>query len=246
MSCARRTNACLSAAILLGLSAVSACRVESQADRQLGDESAAASRAFEAGNVPQAKLRYEALLRHARDLRDSVWARSGSLGLARAYACLGQGDAAEKIYDELVAEELKAGGPGNLSLFWDSIEIGLVYDALGRRQKAEESFLLGRHALDSTPRREDWIEPAKLLPSWLLAHASASGGDPIPADVTSADLKDLSRYYGKYPTLVTHNLRWKMDDLIAWGWNRQVELIRAFVREVGADQDPIWSYKKRG
>jgi len=227
--------------VIVLLSVLISCGRDGES-QQLEAEEKAASQAFDQGDFATAKTSYLRLLDRAKDLDKPESVRSAYLGLAKAQACTGDTKAAVKTYEDFLRTRAQAVEPGNLSLFWDGIELGLVYGALGERAKAEESFSRASQALEMTKREVEWVQPARLLPQWLAMSEKNASSEESPSK--EALRQALRAYRDRYPTLVTHWLKWQVDALEICGWDRQIATIKEFVREVGAEDDPIWSYRR--
>jgi tetratricopeptide (TPR) repeat protein len=167
------------------------CRAQAPEERMLREKSTAASTAFEQGDLTLAQQRYEELRKQASELRDQQMVRSGYLGLALVHACRGEADTAAATYDEMVRLRTASLGEGDLSFYWDMIVAGLVYSGLHRPAKAEEAFLRAGRTLDLTNWKEDWIEPAKLLPRWFLLQIYRDEGETAKADALAKEVEPL-------------------------------------------------------
>ena len=196
----------------------------------------AASKTFRRGDLRAAREQYETLLKGAREREDADAERGALLGIARTQACLGEKEAAEKAYEELWRVRTAAVGEGDLSLYWDALDSGLAYSALGNAAKARESFQRAVRTLDNAAEEQKWFADARLFPRWMMLRA----GDAAQA---AAVREGVREHKGKYSFVVLGYLKVERGNMKICGWNRQVADIEAFARDLGFDQNPFWKFQ---
>lgn len=194
-------------------------------------EMRAAYQTFDRGDLQGAKARYQEFYDKAQKTGDIQTVRGAALGLARVHACLKEDEAAERLLEKLTGDALAAGLEGDLGMYWDSLETGLIYSAMGRPGKAEESFRRASRALDLTTSQQDWIPAGKLAPRWFLARLYRDQGKIAEADALERELSPALQPYRegeRYPGAVTLYLNLARRQLKVCGWERQAGEIERF------------------
>lgn len=195
----------------------------------------AATRAFQQGDLKASLERHQELLADARRRKDADGERTALLGLARTQACLGDKAAAEKTYEELWRTRTAAVGEGDVTLFWDAIDSGLAYSAMGNTAKARQSFQRAVQALDKAPKTESWFDDARLFPRWMMMRAGDAALEP-------AVRKGVGEQKGHYSGVVWGYLKIEKRNLKVCGWDRQVADIDTFAHELGFDKNSFWTF----
>jgi len=227
--------------LVLGALLLAACGRDSGPDADSPEKRAAYERykravdAFDSGDLATAKARYQ-------DLVDSVRAsgerrgRSYYLDLARIHACLGEGEAAERVLKEY--SDLQSPVPEDLGRFWSGLDMGLIHNTLGNTAEARKSFQLAIRALDQAPKKEDWMEAGRLLARWLILHLPRDPGAPFDDaefDSVSEGLGSLRRPDYIY----LHQVKSMVDELDVCDWNREAEILRGYFQELGLVKGPF-------
>src|SRR5262245_21355178 len=83
------------------LTSILACRERAPQVAEFPPDARAASKTFRKGDLAAARDQYRTLLRDARERQDAEAERGALMGLARAQACLGEKEEAERSYEEL-------------------------------------------------------------------------------------------------------------------------------------------------
>jgi tetratricopeptide (TPR) repeat protein len=195
----------------------------------------AATRVFQQGDLEASLEQHQSLLAEARRHKDADGERAALLGLARTQACLGDKTAAEKTYEELWRTRTAAVGEGHVSLYWDAIDSGFAYNAMGNTAKARQSFQRAVAALDKAPQAQGWFADARLLPRWMMLRAGDAALEP-------AVRKGVGERKGSYSGVVWGYLKIEKRNLKVCGWDRQAADIDAFARELGFDKNSFWNF----
>jgi tetratricopeptide (TPR) repeat protein len=201
------------------------------------DEMRAAYQTFDRGDLQGAKARYQEYYEKTAGTGDIQQVRGAALGLARVHACLQEDEAAEGILEKLTRDELAAGLEGDLGTYWDSLASGLIYSAMGRTDKAEESFRRASRTLDVTRSPQSWVPAGKLAPRWFLARLYRDQGKIAEAEALELELAPALKPYqqgeDRYPGPVTGYLGLARRQFGVCGWDRQVAEVEGFFKAVG-------------
>lgn len=229
------------ALLLLGSLLLVACGRESGPDAESPEKRAAyeryklASEAFDRGDLQTAEARYQDLVDRVRASGERR-GRSYYLDLARIHACLGEGEAAERVMEEY--SDLGSAIPEDLGHYWGRLDMGLIHSTLGNTAEARESFRLAGRALDRVPEQEDWMEAGRLLIRWLILHMPE---DPKPPR-DEAELQSLRAALGglRRPDYVyLHFVRSQIEDLEVCDWNREAAILRGYFQALGLVEGPF-------
>lgn len=227
------------ALLVLGALLLAACGRESgpNADspekREAYERHKLASEAFETGDLVTAKARYQDLVDRVR-ASGELRGRDYYLDLARIHACLGEGEAAERMMEEYS----DLANPENLGHYWSGLDMGLIHSTLGNTAAARRSFQFAGRALDQVPEEEDWMEPGRLLVRWLVLHVPA---DPA-APVDEAELRSVREALGRLrrpDDIYLFSVNSKVDELEVCDWNREAAILRGYFQALGLTEGPF-------